>query len=290
MAKIKVIADSACDLPASLVEEHDIAIVPLDVRLGQWGADEMRAIDPAEFWRRCATTSSLPETSAPSPGAFAESFARAADDGCNGVVCLTMSSSLSGTYRAACAGADVVRGTADVRVVDTRTVSVGEAMVVLEAAKAAAVTEDIDLVESAAQTAVAEVRVYCAFDTLDNVRKGGRIGTAKALLGSLLAIKPVIQIADGVVRFESRQRTRARSLEYLANLVRHAGKLEALAVAHAAAADLDAFLEMLAAVFPLDRILVNHLGPVIGAHGGPGCIGVSWRAARGGNEGRRPPS
>jgi fatty acid-binding protein DegV len=81
VAGIKVIADSACDLPSNLAEAHGIGIVPLDVRLGEWGPEEMKLVDPAEFWRRCAITDALPETSAPSPGAFAESFARAADEG-----------------------------------------------------------------------------------------------------------------------------------------------------------------------------------------------------------------
>ncbi len=278
MASIRVVADSACDLPADLVKEHDVRIVPLDVRLPDWGPEDMGLLDPAEFWRRCAMVKSLPQTSAPSPGAFAQSFAQAAADGFTGVVCLTLSSSLSGTYEAARAGADEARGLIDVRVVDTRTVSVGEAMIVLGTAKAAA-TDDLNFAEATARAIVPHIRVFCVLDTMDNLRKGGRIGAAKALLGSLLSIKPIIQIGDGVVKAESRPRTRVRSFEYLANLVKQAGKLESLAVVHAAAPDLDVFLDMLAGIFPINDILVNYLGPVIGAHAGPGCVGVSYRPA-----------
>jgi DegV family protein with EDD domain len=260
-----------------LAEAHGIGTVPLDVRLGEWGPDEMRTIEPAEFWRRCAMTSALPETSAPSPGAFAQSFVQAAEEGCSGVVCLTISSGLSATYRAACHGADEVRGRVEVRVVDTRSVSLGEALVVLETAKVAAETDDLDLVEAAARAVVPDIRVFCAFDTLDNVRKGGRIGAATALVGTFLSIKPIVQIRDGVVQAESRPRTRLRSLEYLANVVKGAGPLASLAVAHAAAPDLDVFLAMLAGTFPPDKVLVNYLGPVIGAHAGPGCVGVCFR-------------
>ena len=121
--------------------------------------------------------------------------------------------------------------------------------------------------------------MYCTLDTLDNVKKGGRIGAARATLGSLLSIKPVLEIRDGVVRAEARQRTRARSLQYLVDLVKGAGKLEALAVAHAAAVDLEPFLDMLASVFPREDTLVSYLGPVIGAHGGPGCLGVAYLPA-----------
>ena len=279
MAGVRVVADSACDLPSSLAEAHGIEIVPLDVRLGEWGPEEMKLVGPAEFWRRCAMSEALPETSSPSPGAFAESFTRAADQGCPSVVCLTLSAGLSGTYQAARAGAEEVRGRIDVRVVDTRTVSVGEAMVVLETARVAAATCDLDLAEAAARAVVPNVQVFCTLDTMDNVRKGGRIGAARAFLGSLLSIKPILEICDGVVRGESRQRTRARSLQYLVEVVKRAGKLEALAVAHAAAEDLELFLDMLAGVFPREDTLVNYLGPVIGTHGGPGCLGVAYLPA-----------
>jgi len=279
MSGIRVVTDSAADLPASLAEQHDIRIVPLDVRLGEWGPEELRLIDPAEFWRRCATTSSLPETSAPSPGAFAESFSAAAAEGCSGVVCLTLSAGLSATYQAACAGAEEVRDRIDVRVVDTRFVTLGEAMIVLEAAQVAASTDDLDAAETAARALVRKVRVFAGLDTMENLRKGGRIGSAKALLGSLLSIKPIIEIRDGVVEAESRQRTRTRSLEYLATKVREAGELEGLAVAHAAAPDIDVLLDMLASSFPRDDTLIGYIGPVIGTHAGPGCIGVCYRLA-----------
>ncbi len=155
----------------------------------------------------------------------------------------------------------------------------GEAMVVLETARVGATTNDLDLAEAAARAVVPNVQVFCTLDTMDNVRKGGRTGAARAFLGSLLSIKPVLEIRDGVVKGESCQRTRARSLQYLVDLVKRAGKLDALAVAHAAAVDLDPFLDMLAGVFPRENTLVNYLGPVIGTHGGPGCLGVAYLPA-----------
>lgn len=279
MAGIRVVTDSASDLPANLAREHDIRIVPLDVRLGDWGPDEMRSIDPAEFWRRCAMTNALPETSAPSPGAFAASFTQAADDGCTGVLCLTLSSELSSTYQAACAGAEEIGASVNVRVVDTRTVTLGQAMIVLEAAEVAAATGDLDAAEAAARAVVPKIRVFGALDTMDYVRKGGRIGSTRALVGSLLSIKPIVEIRDGVAVAESRQRTRAGSLEYLANIVKRAGKLDGLGVVHAAAPDLDVFLDMLAGVFPRDEILLSYLGPVIGTHAGPRCMGICYRLA-----------
>jgi len=279
MAGIRVVTDSAADLPARLTREYDIRIVPLDVRLGQWGPEEMRLIEPSEFWRRCAMTDELPETSAPSPGAFAERFAQAADDGCDGVVCLTLSSELSSTYQAACAGAEEVLGRIEVRVVDTRTVTLGQAMIVLEAAQVGTSTNQLDAAEAAARAVIPHVRVFGALDTMDNVRKGGRIGAAKALMGSLLSIKPIVEIRDGVAVEESKQRTRAGSLDYLVNKLKNAGPLAGLAVAHAAAPDLEAFLDKLDGIYPRDQILVNYIGPVIGTHAGPRCVGVCYRLA-----------
>jgi fatty acid-binding protein DegV len=98
-------------------------------------------------------------------------------------------------------------------------------------------------------------------------------------LGSLLSIKPIIEIRDGVAEAESRQRTRAGSLEYLINKLREAGKLDGLAVAHAAAPDLDAFLDMLTGIYPREDILINYIGPVIGTHAGPRCVGICYRLA-----------
>jgi DegV family protein with EDD domain len=148
-------------------------------------------------------------------------------------------------------------------------------MVVLDVAEAAAATNDVDLAEQAGRLAIPHIRVFCVLDTMDNLRKGGRVGAAKALLGSILSVKPIIEISDGVVRTESQPRTRARSLEYLADIVKRSGRPRRLGVAHAAAPDVDRFVGMLAGSFPVDDILVNYLGPVIGAHGGPGCMGVA---------------
>lgn len=279
MPGIRIVTDSASDLPAELVASHGIVIVPLDVRLDKWGPDEMRLIDPAEFWRRCATTEELPETSAPSPGAFADAFTALADDGATGVVCVTLSSDLSATYQAARAGADEVRDRIEVRVVDSRFVTLGEGFVVLEAAAAAEAGKDLAEVEASARDLVKSVRVVGTLDTLDNLKKGGRIGSAQAALGSLLSIKPIIEVRDGVVEQLSRQRTRARSIDFLVDLVKNQGNLTGLAVAHAAAPDLDVFLDKLGEIYPRDEILVSYIGPVIGTHAGPGTIGICTRVA-----------
>ncbi|MHB8504289.1 MAG: DegV family protein, partial [Acidimicrobiales bacterium] len=226
-----------------------------------------------------ATAPTLPETSAPSPGVFHRAFEQMQSEGATGVVCVNLSSRLSATIEAARQAAADLHGQLPVRVVDSLSATMGEGLVVVEAAERAAAGETLDDVAAAAEGAVGRMKVYGAIDTLENLRRGGRIGGAAALVGSMLAIKPVIEVRDGVVEQQSRQRTRARSLRYLADRVREAGPLARLAVFGADAPDFDAFLELLDGVESATPRLIGDIGPVIGAHAGPGAVGVAWLPA-----------
>lgn len=276
MAGIRIVTDSASDLPVEIAEAKGIVVVPLDVRLGELGPRETSVLTREQFWARCATTPELPETSAPSPGAFAAAFAAARDEGCDGALCITISSRLSATYQSACAGAAEVGPGFAVEVVDSRNATMGQGLLVLEAAEQSRTSPRVPLAELAehVRSAIPTITTLGTLDTLENLRRGGRIGSAAALLGSLLSIKPVIEVRDGAVEAESRQRTRSRSLAYLTSKVAEAGPLRRLAVVHAAASDIADFLELIEAVHPLDDVIVTHIGPVIGAHTGPGTIGV----------------
>ncbi|HUZ18975.1 MAG TPA: DegV family protein [Acidimicrobiales bacterium] len=276
MSGIRVVTDSASDLPADIASRYSVVTVPLDVRLGDLGPEETRKLSATEFWQACANTAALPETSAPSPGAFRDAFAQAREDGCDGVVCVTISSELSATYQAACAGAAEVAGDIPVEVIDSRSATMGEGLLVIEAAELATPGSSLEEVAAGVRAAVGAIGVFGTLDTLDNLRRGGRIGSAQAFVGSLLSIKPVIEVRGGVVEGESRQRTRGRSLRYLAEKVAEAEPLRRLAVAHAAASDLGEFLRILAEVHPADDVIVAYIGPVIGAHTGAGTIGVCF--------------
>ena len=213
---------------------------------------------------------------APSPGAFQEAYQRAADEGAAGIVCVNLSSALSATYQSAVTAAQSVAGRVPVRVVDSRSVSIAQGLMVLAAARMAREGKSLDDVAGAAEDLVGRTRVFAALDTLENLKKGGRIGGAEAFLGSLLSIKPIIEVRDGVVESESRQRTRSRSIQYLVEKVRQFGEVENLAVVHARAPDVNQLVDLLAAVYPRERILVGQVGPVIGTHAGPGTIGVAF--------------
>jgi len=275
MTPVRIVTDSASDLSAELALAHDITIVPLSIR---FGSDEfVDGVDLSidEFWAKCAATDRLPETSAPSPGAFQEAFTRAANGGADAVVCLTLSSDLSGTWQSARTAALNVADRIPVTVVDTRSVTMGQGLAAISAAELAASGAGLEEVVAHAEGLVSRTKVYGVVDTLDHLERGGRIGSARALLGSLLSIKPVVQVLDGIVAEESKQRTRARSLRYLADKTRAAGPYERIAVSDGAAPDLHEFVDQLRDVPSEHPLVVVPLGPVVGTHTGPGTIGVS---------------
>jgi DegV family protein with EDD domain len=275
MNPIRIVTDNACDLPDALLAEHAITVVPLDVRLGDLPAEQLRGISAKEFWKLARHSETLPETSSPALGAFHDVFAVAADDGCAGVVCITMSSGLSSIYQTARAGAQPFAGRFPVAVIDSLTVTLAEGLLVLEAAELVESGADFARTVAAVTDAVPKVFTYGVLDTLEYLRRGGRIGNAQAFFGSLLSIKPVIQVRGGVVEPESRQRTRIRSLEYLVAKVAPMRPFKRLAVGHADAEDIDVLLDLLAPIYPRSETLVSCIGPVIGAHTGPGTIGLA---------------
>jgi len=274
MARVRVVTDSAGDLTPSLAEERGVTIVPLSIRFGSEEFVDGATLTAEEFWRRCKSSDVLPETSAPSPGAFQEAFLAAAGDGYDGVVCINISGALSATYQAARTAADTVSDQVPVRVIDSRSVTMGQGLMVLAAAESAAGGASLDEVEAVVQGRIERTQVFGAINTLEHLEKGGRIGGARALLGSLLSIKPVVHVVDGVVEEESKQRTRSRQLRYLADKIIGFGNLERVAVCNGAASDLDDLLGLLSGVdvkYPLE---VVNLGPVVGTHTGPGTLGV----------------
>ena len=274
MARIRVVTDSACDLSAEVAAAQGVIVVPLSIR---FGADEFvdgRDLTTEEFWSRCKASDVLPETAAPSPGAFQEVFLAAAADGYDGVFCINLSGALSATYQSAVAAAKAVADRIDVRVMDSRSVTMGLGLMVLDAAERAAAGADLDALEAGTTELVSHSIVYGAVDNLEHLTKGGRIGGARALLGSMLSIKPVVALVDGVVEDESKQRTRARSLQYLADKMRNSPPLSRVAIAHGAATDIDTFLALIEDIPSEHPLIVGQLGPVIGTHTGPGTVGL----------------
>jgi DegV family protein with EDD domain len=287
LADVRVVTDSACDLSEDRAQRAGIDIVPLTIRFGQEELQDRRELSPADFWRRCKAAHTLPETAAPSPGAFQAAFERAAEAGATGVVCCTLSAGVSATYQAARAGAEALTGRVRVEVIDTRSLTMGQGLICLAAAELASAGAPLEEIAAAVRDLTGRTRVLGIVDTLDHLQRGGRIGGAAALLGSLLSVKPVIEVRDGVVEQESKQRTRGRAIDYLVAKVSGDAPLERLAVCDGAAADIDVVIDRLGSVEVAHELVRCDLGPVVGTHAGPGAIGVCYQVpARSGPSGR----
>ena len=278
---VKIVTDSSCDLPEALVSELGIDVVPLTIRFGSEELVDRRDLTPSEFWARCSRSAELPSTAAPAPGAFEEVFRKAAADGAEGVVCVDLSSKLSATAEAAQAAARAVADVVPVRVVDSLSVTLGEGMIAVEAARRAAAGAGLEEVVALAEDMARRTKVFGSLDTLEYLKRGGRIGAAQALLGSMLSIKPCIEVVDGKVEPGPKQRTRSRSLQWLADQVGAHPGAENLAVLHGDAPDVDTLLGLLDRHFPRDRIVIGQLGAVVGAHTGPRTIGVAFQTPAG---------
>jgi DegV family protein with EDD domain len=277
---VRVVTDSAADLPDELAAELGVTVVPLSIRFGDEELVDRRDLSPEAFYDRMATAAVLPETAAPSPGAFADAF-RAAVGGGPGdaAVCVTISGDLSGTIESARAAARSLPDL-DVRIVDSRSVTWGQGSQVVAAARAAAGGAGPDEVVRVVEEMIPRTRVYGALDTLENLKKGGRIGNAQALLGTLLSIKPIVDLSSGVTEEAGKVRTRAKALRALVERVAAAGPIENLAVMHGHAPDVDELVELLAAVHPREAIHVGEIGATVGVHGGPRVMGVTFQVVR----------
>lgn len=276
MARIRVVTDSASDLPESFATSLDIDIVSLTIRFGDEEFVDRIDLTPDAFWAKCKVSKTLPETAAPSPGAFQAAYERARSDGFDGAVVLTLSSLLSATYQSASLAAEAVEGSIDVKVIDTLNVSMGEGLLVIEAAELAKTGASIDEIVAHTDQLIKRSGVVATIDTLDHLIKGGRIGGAKALLGQVLSIKPLIELKDGVVGEAGRQRTRAKALAAVANVAASHAPLRRLALINGGASDvatLEALVRDIKTEYP---IIVTDIGPVVGTHGGPGIIGLTW--------------
>lgn len=280
MSNVRIVTDSACDLPAEVADEMGIEIVPLSIRFGDDEFIDREELTVAEFWNRCVNMSTLPETAAPAPGQFESVYRRLAADGATGIVVVSLSGALSATIQSAELAARSVSDddsvAVDIRVVDSRSVSMGIGTIAIACARAAADGADVDAVEALAQSLSERTRVFAALDTLDNLKKGGRIGGAKAFLATALSIKPIIDVTGGVVSEAGKQRTRSKALAHLVERFKSYGdNVENLAVLHADCSDVDTFVDMLRPHYD-GEILIGDIGPVIGTHGGRGTIGVAF--------------
>ena len=276
MARIRVVTDSACDVPEEIAQRLDIDIVSLSIRFGDEEFIDRVDLSPSEFWAKCKASKTLPETAAPSPGAFQAAYERAKSDGCDGVIVITLSALLSATHQSATLAADAVKDSIDVRVIDSKAVSMAQGLMVIDVAELASTGATLDALVSDAESLVEKVGVVAMLDTLEHLIKGGRVGGARALLGQVLSIKPLLELKDGVVAEAGRQRTKAKALVAIAQVTKSHAPLKRLALVHGASSEVAALEALVADVATQHPIIVTDMGPVVGTHGGPGIIGLCW--------------
>ncbi len=276
MARIRVVTDSASDVPSDIATALGIDVVSLTIRFGDDEYVDRVELSAADFWRKCATSTVLPETAAPSAGAFRAAYERARDDGAEGVIVLTLSAALSATFQAASVAAEAVGDLIPVTVIDTKAVTVAEGLIVIDVAEAAQSGEDLAQLVARAHSLIEQVGVCAMLDTLEHLVKGGRIGGARALLGQVLAIKPILELKDGVVAEAGRQRTRARALAVVAQRARDHVPLRRLAIVHGDSPEVETLRTLIRDIDCEYPVIVTDMGPVVGTHGGPGIIGLAW--------------
>ena len=279
MGRILVVTDSSATVPASLVQELGIGVVPILLNVnGQTYRDGID-ITPGEVYRLLRASRRLPTTAAPSAGDFLRVYASAAQE-VSGIVSIHLPTELSATYSVASTSSQLMDGP-PIRIVDSQSVAMGQGFVVLEAARAADSGAGLDAVVARAEQIAGKVHVYATLETLEYLRRGGRIGGAAALAGTMLRIKPTVYVAGGTVQPFAKPRTMSRAMQLMLDeMAREAGdRALHAAVLHADAPDqAEEFRQRVESDFDCVELYVTEFTPVMGVHAGPGVLGLAFFA------------
>ena len=274
---VRVVTDSTGDLPTEMAEELGIEVVPLNVHFGTDTYRDNIDITADEFYERLVSSPRTPTTSQPSVGAFLEVYQKILEEGADGIVSVHISAKLSGTWNSSVQAREQLDDPSKVEVVDTGQASMGLGWVAVAAAKAAQAGGSLEEVASAARSAAEGVQVLFLVDTLEYLQKGGRIGKAQAMFGSVLSIKPLLTLQDGEVHPLEKVRTRGKGVARLVQLVQEAAPLQRMAVLYTTTEDeARALAERLSPCVPSGEIVIGRLGTVVGTYAGPGVLGVGW--------------
>ncbi len=269
---IHIITDSSCDIPPALVEGRRIDVVPLTIRFGEEEFIDQIELSSDAFWDRLATGGDLPETAAPSAGSFLEAFQRCEAEGTDGILCITLSSALSASHQAAMIAAE--KSTLPVKVLDSRSVSTGLGLQVLAAADHAQTGASLDEISDVAAGKVDGVTVMAALDTIEFLKRGGRMGAASALVAGLLEIKPVIAMHDGAIEGVGRVRTRSKAVERIVSECVSRAGTGRLSMFGGRTQDFASIVARVEAETG-EAVLAAELGAVVGTHSGPGVLGMA---------------
>lgn len=281
MTGVHIVTDSGADLSPADAQSLGVRVIPLSIRFGEEEFTDRVTLDVEEFYAKMAATKGLPGTAAPAPGAFLEAFTAAADDGASGIVCINLAGNMSATIQSARNAAESIGDRLPIHIVDSLSVTGGQQNLVRHAAALAADGATAEAIRDAVNDRAARTRILGAFDSLENLKAGGRIGGAQAFLGGLLSIKPIIRIRDGEVLEAGKQRTRRKALSWIRDQVIDIDGIEDLTICSGLAPDVDEFAAMFAPRYPVGDLPVITIGATIGTHGGQGILGVTYVAPTG---------
>ncbi len=275
MSDLVIVTDSTADLPKELTEEYNITVVPLKIVFGSDTYRDGVDISFDEFFSRLAQSASLPSTSQPSPGDFSEVYERLLGQG-KEIISIHLSEQFSGTVRSAQVAQGIV-GNEHITVIDSRMVSVALGLIVLEAAKAVKAGKTKEEVLALIESMIAKTRTYFLVDTLDYLEKGGRIGKAQTLIGTLLNIKPILTFREGQIYPHEKVRGLNKAIQKIIDDINEEFADRPLSCAFVYGTDFEVFTsfhDKVKGAINCSSSLVSRLGPVVGTHGGPGIVGV----------------
>lgn len=273
---VRIVTDSTSDIPQALLEEYNIKMVPLNVRIDSDVYKDQVELTPDEFFKKLPLASKVPRTSQPSPGEFKEAYTEVASEG-EPIVSIHISREMSGTYQSAIMAASMLPEL-DIEVIDSRLVSMGLGAVVLEAARAAKNGASKEEVIAVAKKVMSNVKVLFCVDTLYYLEKNGRIGKAQSFLGTILHIKPVLGISDGVIvpveKVRGKKKGLLRLREHMKEAAKDMSEVNIVMLHGNAYSEAEALLEELKNDLPVSQGQIVSIGSVVGVHAGPGVVGV----------------
>lgn len=276
---VKIVTDSTADLPDELVKELGIIVVPIYVRFGEEVYRDRVDISEDEFYHRLTEGSVHPNTTQPGPQDFVDVYQKLVQ-GADGIVSIHISAKLSGTCNSALMAKEMMGKKCPIEVVDAETLSMALGLVVIAAARAAKAGKSMDEVVAVAKQAMPKIHLLALLDTLKYLLLGGRIGKAKALLGSILNVKPMLTLKDGEVVPAGQARSRAKGIDRLFEFAQSTANIQELTVVHSTTPDeAQALAERLGSVFDKEKIIISRLGPALGTHIGPAALIVAVREA-----------
>ena len=274
---VRIVTDSSADLPGLLAQELGITVVPLYVRFGEEVYRDRVDITEDEFYQRLTHDPVHPSTIQPSPQDFADVYQKLSQEA-DGIVSIHISSKLSGTCNSALQAKEMVGNKCPIEVVDSQILTMGLGLVTMAAAKEAEAGESLQRVVEMVKQIIPNIHLLGLLDTLKYLLLGGRIGKAKALLGSILNVKPVLTLKNGEVVPAGQVRSRSKGIGRLIDLVKNTENIEDLVVVYNTTIDeAQTMVERLGSVFNKEQIRLARIGPMLGVHMGPGTLIVVIR-------------